>query len=601
MKKLLVLFCALSVIFCAAVSAAQDKMKPLVGDNTLAVIHVELDKIDVVKTLNNNRQEIEKMFAGLGLPENKLHEILLRLAPQKSDNFDQNWKELATIADAGKKILTETCGIQEAFFVVQVDKIIPALGYIAIPKTEKFKSEPIRKLLKEGDKIWANINLDSVTLETEDYFFIAFTNVPTPEMKDTFTVNIGEIKPSERNDFTAAFNSVKNEPVKIIVAIPAYAKKIVAELKPKFPDSDSFIYSSLANLDISRFVNGLKFAAIGLNPEHGKMCVVVKTESESDSQQIAKQADVILTAVSNGFLSYLQDLEKRSDEKNSFLYDHEIILLTLYPEVLNAKSIASLKSQLVPKPDGDTFTVTFDAAKTGTLLIGSEIMLTKLVQSNFVLSSVMQSRKQCNNKMRQIGIAYLNHLDTTKKFPPAFSVDDNGKPLHSWRVLLLPYLNEDKLYKAIRLNEAWDSEHNKQFHNKMPNAFKCPSCKQGNPQSDTVYCMVTGEEAFGKTDGKGITFDKIGDGSSDTICIVERKTPVCWMSPEDVTFENAAKGINKIPNGIGSEHDRGANVVFIDTSVHFLKQDTEPNVIKAFLTIDGGEVNPLFIHEENKK
>jgi prepilin-type processing-associated H-X9-DG protein len=598
MKKLLVLFCALSVIFCAAVVAAQDKMKPLVGDNTLAVIHVELDKIDVVKTLNNNRQEIEKMFAGLGLPEAKLHEILLRLVPQKSDDFNENWKALTEIADTGKKTLTETCGIQEAFIAVQVDKLIPVIGYIAIPKTENFKSEPLKQLLNVGDKLWGNLNLDAITRETDDYFFIAWTNAPTKEMKDNFAVNIGKIQPAERPDITAAFNAVKNEPVKIIFAIPEYTKKILAELQPQ---PIRLPFPSPENIDPAKFLNGIKFMVIGLNPEQGKMLTVVKTESENDAKYIAKQTDALLTTMLDGFLSDLEFMAEKNKSGNGFLYDHEIILLKLYPEVLNKKSIASLKLQLVPKPDGDTFTITLDAAKTGTLLIGSEIMLTKLVNANLVMDSVIQSRKQCANKMRQMVITILNYLDVYEKFPPAFSVDDNGKPLHSWRVMLLPFLGEVKLYESIRLNEPWDSEHNKQFHNKMPNAFKCPTCKIGNTQSDTVFCMVTGKEAFGKTDGKGITFRNIKDGASNTVCIVERKTPVCWMSPEDVTFENAIKGVNKSPEGIGSDHDRGTNVAFIDGSIQFLPQDTKPEIIKALLTTEGGEVINILFNEEKKK
>ncbi|MDR1052656.1 MAG: DUF1559 domain-containing protein [Planctomycetaceae bacterium] len=598
MKRILVQFCAVAVIFCASVVSAQDNMKPLIGEGTLAVVHVDISKINVDKVLDNNRREVEKMFAGLGLPEKNLHEILLRLAPQKSDNFDDNWKAITETANTGKKTLTETCGIQEAFIVVQAEKLIPTVGYIAIPKTENFKSEPLKQLLNVGDKLWGNLNLNAITRETDDYLFIAFTNDHTQELRNAFAENIGKIQPSERPDITAAFNAVKDEPVKIIVAIPDYVKKIIAELIPPNTRLNSTLF---VDFDLAKFLNGFKFTAIGINPEQGKMLTVVKAESDDDAKYIAKQTDKFLTYAAERFLRHLKDLDKKNKSGDGFLYDHEIILLTLYPDVLNRQSLASLKSQLAPKPDGDTFTITLDAAKTGTFLIGSEIMLTKLVNANLVMDSVIQSRKQCSNKMRQMGIAILNHLDAMEKFPPAFSVDDNGKPLHSWRVMLLPYLGEEKLYQSIRLNEPWNSEHNKQFHSKMPHAFKCPTCKIGNTQSDTVYCMVTGKEAFGKTDGKGITFRNINDGASNTVCIVERKTPVCWMSPEDVTFENAIKGINNSPNGIGSDHDRGTNVAFIDGSIRFLPQDTKPEIIKALLTTEGGEVINILFNEEKKK
>jgi hypothetical protein len=171
--------------------------------------------------------------------------------------------------------------------------------------------------------------------------------------------------------------------------------------------------------------------------------------------------------------------------------------------------------------------------------------------------------------------------------PPTFSVDKNGKPLHSWRVLILPYLEHAALYDSIRINEPWDSEYNKQFHDKMPQAFTCPSCTKGNPKSDTVYCMIVGEKAFGKIDGKA--YDLIPDGFSNTIGIVERATPVCWMSPEDVTIEDAAKGINKTPNGIGSEHENGANVGIMDGSTRFLKNDFPLDTLKKLITADAGD------------
>ncbi|MDR1480725.1 MAG: hypothetical protein LBJ00_17510, partial [Planctomycetaceae bacterium] len=72
-----------------------------------------------------------------------------------------------------------------------------------------------------------------------------------------------------------------------------------------------------------------------------------------------------------------------------------------------------------------------------------------------------------------------------------------------------------------------------------------------------------------------------------------RQTPVCWMSPEDVTFDDAVKGINKIPNGIGSEHDRSVNVGMFDGRVKVLRENLALEILKAALTIAGGENETL--------
>ncbi|MDR1270757.1 MAG: DUF1559 domain-containing protein [Planctomycetaceae bacterium] len=596
MKKQLILFCAVLLTILSVLSAiAQEspavnattdavlaKMKPLLEDDTLAVAYVNFEKIDVVTALNNNRKFIEKVFADLGIPEIQLHDMLLKMVLQTSGNFEENWKKLLVIAETGKKILTDTCGVQEAYFVVRLGKAFN-FGYVAVPKTEKLNIEQIRQLLPKDQQVFI------VTRETEDYLFVSYFVSQNHKVSDAFVAQLGAGRQAERPDLLDAYNTVKGEPVQILFAVPSFVKKVVTELKPTVPESLIQQFPALETVDIPQLLNGLRFKAVGLNPEQGKVRAVVEMESELDAKQIVKQTDSILTVASDEFLKYLESLKKRNESPNGFLYDQENMWLTLYPEVFNEKTLAALKSQLLPKPDGKRFTITFDMENIGTLLSGSGITLVKLIHTSHDIALAVQKKLQCSNYIKSFLLAMHNYHDTVGKLPPAFTVDENGKPLHSWRVLLLPYLEQVDLYKSIRLDEAWDSEHNKQFHDKMPQVFKCPSCTQGNPKRDTVYCMVVGEKAVGRTDGKGIHFSKVTDGTSNTVCIVERKTPVCWMSPEDVTFDVAVKGINKLPDGIGSEHDHCVNVGFLDGSTHVLQQNVALNVLEALLTIAGGE------------
>ena len=201
-------------------------------------------------------------------------------------------------------------------------------------------------------------------------------------------------------------------------------------------------------------------------------------------------------------------------------------------------------------------------------------------------------RSQCSNLIRQLVLSFHNYHDINGKFPPPFTVDADGKPLHSWRILVLPYLEQNELYKQIRLDEPWDSEHNKQFHDKMPWVFKCSTNTLGNPQRDTVYCMVVGKDMIGVPDGKGIRVVQITDGTSNTMLIAERKTPVCWMEPVDILQEHAYLGVNKHEFGIGSEHSGGANTGFADGSSRFIKDDIDLKILKAILTKAGGESVP---------
>ena len=101
----------------------------------------------------------------------------------------------------------------------------------------------------------------------------------------------------------------------------------------------------------------------------------------------------------------------------------------------------------------------------------------------------------CREHMRDIYLSLSSYNNIYGHFPPIYTVGENGRPLHSWRVLILPYLGEDNIgddwYKQIRLNEPWDSEHNKQFHSKMPHIYQCPS----NPKKGCCYSFVYGDGA----------------------------------------------------------------------------------------------------------
>lgn len=90
----------------------------------------------------------------------------------------------------------------------------------------------------------------------------------------------------------------------------------------------------------------------------------------------------------------------------------------------------------------------------------------------------------CSMNLKQIAIGLYNYADTYGRFPPAWTVDSQGKPLHSWRVLILPYLEYQHLYDKIRLSEPWDSEYNRQFHDKMPSCFNVLKV------SDAVYSLL---------------------------------------------------------------------------------------------------------------
>jgi prepilin-type processing-associated H-X9-DG protein len=193
-------------------------------------------------------------------------------------------------------------------------------------------------------------------------------------------------------------------------------------------------------------------------------------------------------------------------------------------------------------------------------------------------------RTQSSNNMKMIGLALHNYHDTYKHFPAAYTVDDEGKPLLSWRVHILPFLEAAPLYEQFHLDEPWDNEHNKKLIAQMPEVYRCPN---GPPAGSgkTSYLGVAGERGIFR--GKDpVRFADIRDGTSNTIATVEAnlQSAVIWTKPDDFVPDpdDPAKGLRGLRPG-------GFNAGFADGSVRFLSETIDPETLKALFTRDGGE------------
>lgn len=197
-------------------------------------------------------------------------------------------------------------------------------------------------------------------------------------------------------------------------------------------------------------------------------------------------------------------------------------------------------------------------------------------------------RMQCSNNMKQIALAMLNYESTNGTFPPAYTVDENGLPMHSWRVLILPYLEQRHLYEQIALDEPWDSPANRQFHDVMIDIYGCPASV--DEASDTNYMVLVGDETLFPPDGKSLAAGDVRDGMSNTILVVEvANTGVHWMEPTDLQFDNMAFAPNSGRDEPASEHRGLVNVALADGSVHAIHDDVNPQSLKAMSTASGGE------------
>ncbi len=195
-------------------------------------------------------------------------------------------------------------------------------------------------------------------------------------------------------------------------------------------------------------------------------------------------------------------------------------------------------------------------------------------------------RAQCTNNLKQMGLGMLNYESATSAFPKPALTDKDGKPLLSWRVAILPYIEQAELYNRFHLDEPWDSPHNKELIKEMPTTFVCPSRPNLEPGT-TTYRIFVGEGALFEK-GKDTRIAQITDGTSNTIMICESNEAVPWTKPDaELPFDPEAK-----PSffGAGSVHPGGFNALFADGSARFIKITIDLNVFKALITRAGGEV-----------
>lgn len=201
-------------------------------------------------------------------------------------------------------------------------------------------------------------------------------------------------------------------------------------------------------------------------------------------------------------------------------------------------------------------------------------------------------RSQCKNNLKQIGLALHSYHDKYDCFPPAYIADANGRPRHSWRILILPFLDRKPLYDKYRFDEPWDGPNNQKLSDATAAVYNCPGNhgQNSNARTMTSYVAVVGPETVWPESGATSIRD-IQDGTANTLLDVEiANSGIHWMEPRDLHFVQMAPTINpKSGQGISSPHSGGANVLMADGSVRFITDRLPAETIRALLTIQGNE------------
>jgi hypothetical protein len=216
-----------------------------------------------------------------------------------------------------------------------------------------------------------------------------------------------------------------------------------------------------------------------------------------------------------------------------------------------------------------------------------------------------KNRKKSQNNLRQIGLALHNLNDVHKRLPPAALCDKQGKPCLSWRVAILPYIEQQALYNQFKLDEPWDSANNIKLLAQMPKTFAPVGMKTKEPGLTFYQGFVADPKlpaehltAWETTVDANSPFGAWGtrmphsfpDGTSNTIWVVEGGDAVPWTKPVDLPYD-PKKPLPKL----GGNFKDGFNALFVDASTRFIPHDFDVRTLRLLITRqDGQPLGPAF-------
>ncbi|MGI8982371.1 MAG: DUF1559 domain-containing protein [Pirellulaceae bacterium] len=456
-------------------------------------------------------------------------------------------KELLVGADL-KSAETHGVGVHKALVDNGVSEVYAVLGPVDLRQPEEsfFIVLPVTKGKNPQDVIDAIAKIAGNPPAPETLSIVNNTILlgPPPRMQ-----GIKEMKSAPRPDLAKALAASKGATIQIAAALHDDVRRVLAESLDNLP-------KEIGGGSGQDLADGLQWLAIGIDaPPKLSVTLTLQAKDAKSAQQV------------RGTLSTAMTMFANNEEATANFPPLKTLLPLLLPEAKGDKLVLALTEE-----NGK-----------------AKKIMDELIKPAVVAAQAEAARMQSAHNLKQIMLAMHIYHDTYRHFPAAYGMKKDGTKLLSWRVYLLPYLEQDALYKEFHLDEPWDSEHNKKLISRMPKVFASPSLPEELAKKGMAsYVVPVGEKTIFEG-SEATSFAKVTDGTSNTIGVLEADAEhaVIWTKPDDlkIDWKEAKKGLHFWKSGASSVF----LAAFGDGSVHALSEKLDPATLKRLLQMNDGE------------
>ncbi len=369
------------------------------------------------------------------------------------------------------------------------------------------------------------------------------------------------VNPGPEPKWAKGWQRTANGSLAVMLNVESLRKQIEPATKQASGGPDAAMIAMTAPLwqDANRLFVGTDIADKKLG-----LLALAECPSDNAAEHVQQTTQALITFALNG----IAVAEKMDTHGPAEMVQIKKTIVSAAEELLKQAKVSRDGSTVVIKSEGSGATV----------LAVASIALPAIAKTR-----ESASRMQSMNNMKQIGLAMFMYLDKNNHFPPAVVMGPDGKTPHSWRIEILPFIEQTNLYNQYKMDEPWDSPANKKVLAAMPDIFRSPPEERG--ANNASYFVLTGPKTM--FSGKdGIKIGEITGGTSNTIMFVEAKRDIPWTKPEDIDCDPA----KPLPT-FGGHFPGGFCAGYADGSVRWITAQTPADVIRDLIDPTGNKTN----------